>query len=550
MGVVYLAGTASSTRRTDVRKTVSVVSPNLSHRRSVRKPSARSRGGIVVTQNRTASEIGARVLKAGGHAVDAAVAAAFAVGVAEPWMSGIGGVGGMLVYQAATGKVAGIDFGARSPMALDPADFVLTDRRDEGNLFGWPMVAGNVNTVGAKAVAAPTQPAGMAAAHKRFGRKAWRDLVTPAAKLAEEGIVVDWHTTLVIANAMADLARDPGASDRFLPKGAPPVVPAAVDPNPVRRLPMPNLARTLRAIAEDGADVLYKGPVARAIAEDIHTMRGYLSADDLAAIRPREVEPLVISYGEQSIHVLPELHGGPTLWVAFDDLQKRPQRPEAEPDAATFTAYAAAMRTAWKDRFARLGDAGERTAPTSTTHLCVVDRDGNMVTLTQTLLSLFGARIVLPQTGILMNNGINWFDPVPGGPNSIAPDRVALANYVPSVMTGKGAVTAIGGCGGRRILPAVFQLLAMQADFGFDLEQAFHTPRTDVSGLDVVVADRRMPAQTIDALAAEFPTVLAEPVDYPSNFTTAGAVRRTAGMNEGATEPQHPWSEAVSEDDV
>ena len=117
-------------------------------------------------------------------------------------------------------------------------------------------------------------------------------------------------------------------------------------------------------------------------------------------------------------------------------------------------------------------------------------------------------------------------------------------------MTGGDAVTAIGGCGGRRILPAVFQLLAMSADFGFDLEQAFHSPRIDVSGLEVVVTDRRMPPATIDALAAEFATVLAEPVEYPFPYAIAGAVRRTGDMNEGATEPQHPWSEAVSEEEV
>ena len=104
---------AGSKRLTVVPKPVSVISPNLSRRRSVHKPSARSRGGIVVTQNRMASEVGARVLKAGGHAVDAAVAAAFAVGVAEPWMSGIGGVGGMLVHQAATGKTVAFDGGPK-----------------------------------------------------------------------------------------------------------------------------------------------------------------------------------------------------------------------------------------------------------------------------------------------------------------------------------------------------------------------------------------------------------------------------------------------------
>ena len=187
-----------------------------------------------------------------------------------------------------------------------------------------------------------------------------------------------------------------------------------------------------------------------------------------------------------------------------------------------------------------MGDAGgtARRPPPRTS--CVVDRDGNMVTLTQTLLSLFGSRIVLPGTGILMNNGMNWFDPVPGGPNSIAPDRAGLANYAPAIMTGSGATLAIGGCGGRRILPAVFQLLAMSADFGFDLEQAFHAPRIDVSGLEVVVADRRMPQATIDALAAEFATVLAEPVEYPFPYTIAGAVRRSGDMNEGATEPSTP----------
>jgi gamma-glutamyltranspeptidase/glutathione hydrolase len=530
--------------------TVSALSPNLSLQRSVRKPAVRSRAGIVVTQNRAASEVGARVLEAGGHAVDAAVAAAFAVGVVEPWMSGIGGVGAMLVYEAATGKITGIDFGARSPKSLDPKAYVLTDKRDDGNLFGWPMVVGNVNTVGPKAMVAPTAPAGLAAAHRRYGRKAWRDLMAPAVQMAEQGPIVDGHTTLMVANAMADLARDPGARARFLPDGCPPLQQAAVEPDPVVRLPMPDLARTLRAIAEDGADVLYTGALARSIADDVREMGGYLGAEDLAAVRAREVEPIGFSYFDRTIHVLPKLNGGPTLQVAFCELARQRKAPEAKPDAQTFLAYASALRAAWQDRLKHMGDAGRHGVPTSTTHLCVVDRNGNMVTLTQTLLSLFGARIVLPGTGILMNNGMNWFDPVPGGPNSIAPDRRGLANYVPSVMVGEGAVTAIGGCGGRRILPAVFQLLAMSADFGFDLEQAFHTPRLDVSGLEVVVADRRMPQATIDALAAQYATVLAEPVDYPFPYTIAGAVRRVGGANEGATEPQHPWSEAVSEDDV
>ncbi len=290
--------------------------------------------------------------------------------------------------------------------------------------------------------------------------------------------------------------------------------------------------------------------MARTIAQDIKTMGGSLSEDDLAAPRVVEFAPRVISYGDRKIHVLPELNGGTTLAVAFEELKRIRKRPETKPSAKTFVAYASALRHAWEHRFEKLGDAGDRTAPTSTTHLTVIDRDGNVVTLTQTLLSLFGARIVLPKTGILMNNGINWFDPVAGGPNALAPAKRALANYTPAIMFGPDEIMGLGGCGGRKIIPAVFQLLAMTADFGFDLEQLFHEPRIDVSGLGPVAADRRLGPRTIAALTDAFDTVVAEPVPYPFPFTIAGAVRRTKNLNEGATEPEHPWSEAVSEDEV
>src|SRR5262249_56634551 len=131
------------------------------------------------------------------------------------------GVGGMLVHQATAGETVGFDFGPRAPLGLDPSDFVLKAERDHDNLFGWPMVEGGVNTVGAKAVAAPTQPAGLAAAHKRFGRMRWHDLVVPAAKLAEEGLAIDWHATLAGARRMFQLVRNPRARAPFLPPAHP-----------------------------------------------------------------------------------------------------------------------------------------------------------------------------------------------------------------------------------------------------------------------------------------------------------------------------------------
>jgi gamma-glutamyltranspeptidase/glutathione hydrolase len=527
----------------------SAVSPYLSRNRGGRKDTVRSAGGIVVSQNRAASEIGARVLKAGGHAVDAAVATAFALGVVEPWMSGIGGVGAALVHDAGTGKVTAFDFGGRSPKGLVASDFKLKAGAD-GDLFGWPVVDGNINTVGAKAVVAPTEPAGLALMHGAFGRQRWSDLVMPAVALARDGLFVDWHTTLIIATACADLARNGHAASRFLPGGVPPVPPAATDPRPAKYLPMQALAATLEAIAEQGASALYQGPIAKGIVEDIGALGGYLAGADLAAVAPRMVEPLRISHRDRTIHVLPELNGGPTMAMAWAELNRLRPAPGETADAATFSAYAKSLRHAWQWRFEHMGDAGELTAPTSTTHLAVIDRDGNIVTLTQTLLSLFGSRIVLPQSGILMNNGINWFDPRPGGPNSLRADARVLANYAPAIMTGGGATIGIGGCGGRKILPAVFQLLSLAAEFGYDLDTAFHAPRIDVSGIGRIAADRRLAPSTIETLAADFDVVLAEPIVYSNPFTIASAVARNAGRNEGATEPGHPWAEAVAEDDV
>jgi gamma-glutamyltranspeptidase / glutathione hydrolase len=529
--------------------TRSVLSPNLSRQMSVRKPSTVSAGGIVVTQNRVASEVGARVLKAGGHAVDAAIAAAFAIGIVEPWMSGIGGVGGMLTYEAKSGKTTGIDFGGRSPKGLKVADFELIPGSDS-DLFGWPAVKGNINTVGAKAVVTPSQPLGLWTAHQAFGRKPWAELVAPAIQLADEGPVVDWMTTLIIATAMADLAKDAGCTTRFLRGGAPPVAPVPAAGVQPLNLPMKALAKTLSVIAEEGAPALYRGPIATNIAADVKAMGGYLSEEDLTSYHVRTVDPLVIKYREHAVHVLPELNGGPTLAVAFNALVKIKRRAAKKPVGADYVAYAAAMKTAWEDRFTRLGDAGERSAPTCTTHLTVVDRDGNMVTLTQTLLSLFGSRIVLPSSGILMNNGINWFDPRQGGPNALAPDRRVLANYVPAIMNGPQGVMATGGCGGRKIIPAVFQLLAMQADFGLSLDQLFETPRVDVSGGREVVTDSDMSPAVLRALDKVFDTVLAEPLVYSNPYTIANAVMRVDGVNEGACEPLQPWSEAVGEDEV
>ncbi len=528
---------------------VDIRSPNLSRRQRVRKPAVRSAGGIVVAQNRWAAEVGARILKAGGNAMDAAIATSFAVGVAEPWMSGIGGNGAMLVKRPGEETATAIDFGARAPRNLDPADYPLADGGVDDNLFGWPKVKEDRNLVGVTAVCAPRQLAGLEEAHKLFGSRPWQELVEPAIELAATGIVVDHHTALMIADGMRDLLRDAGARAVFLPDGFPPM-PAASSPSGAQvRLPNPALARTLRTIAVNGPRAFYDGPLANAVVGELKALGGVHVPEDFNTIRAEVMPARVAAAGvDHAIHIVPRLNGGPTM-LAARSLLEASWRPGAEtgPDAAAFNAYAASLRAAWASRLVEDGD----DAPASnTTHLTVIDRDGMVVTLTQTLLSLFGAKVLLPETGVLMNNAVNWFDPRPGKPNSMAPNKRLLCNYAPAIVTGPDLVAGLGGCGGRKILPAVYQLMSMIIDYGFDLDRAFHQPRIDVSGPDFVTADGELGPEVIERLAAEHPTVIAERIASPNFFTIAGAVRRSAGMNEGATEPAHPWSEAVAEEEV
>src|SRR5437588_8340085 len=161
----------------------------------------------------------------------------------------------------------------------------------------------------------------------------------------------------------------------------------------------------------------------------------------------------------------------------------------------------------------------ELVAPACTTHFSLVDSEGNMAAVTQTLLSTFGSKFVLPQTGVVMNNGIMWFDPTPGGPNSLAPGKRCLTNYTPVLaQAADGRRLALGASGGRRILPAVTQMLSFVMDYGMDLDEAIHTPRIDASEGAVVIGDVRLPSATHDALRQKFDYEQARIQTFPMKF--------------------------------
>jgi gamma-glutamyltranspeptidase / glutathione hydrolase len=524
-----------------------------SNAQQIRKPAVASKGGIVAAQSRRAAEVGAEVLAAGGDCVDAVVATTFALGVLEPWMSGLGGGGAMVLYRAREDRHEVIDYGMRAPRSLRPDDYPLTGDGAVADLFPWPRVKDDRNLHGPGSIATPGVVAGMEQAHGRHGKMAWHELLAPSIDLAGQGLLVDWWTTLMIASSAVDLRRYPASAAAYLQDGLPPNTPWGIKSSV--RLPQDRLKATLAHLASKGPRDFYEGELARNIAADVKAGGGALSVEDFASFRAQMREPLAIPYRGGTVYATPELTGGPTLAQTLRLLQESFLPAPGGPDTAAYTAYALALQSAYRQRLTEMGDAdgrralgAEHLAPACTTHFSVVDREGNMAAVTQTLLSTFGSRYVLPQTGITMNNGIMWFDPTPGGPNSLAPGKRCLTNYTPVLArAADGRRLALGASGGRRILPAVTQLLSFVMDYGMDLDSAIHQPRIDASEGAVVVGDVRLPPPTRKALRERFDYEESRVQTFPMKFACPSVVLREGSTNFGATEIAQPWGEAVTQ---
>jgi gamma-glutamyltranspeptidase/glutathione hydrolase len=269
---------------------------------------------------------------------------------------------------------------------------------------------------------------------------------------------------------------------------------------------------------------------------------------DLKSFHARIVPPLEIDYGKARIAVAGGLTAGPSIARVLNSLKG--QMPAGGPGSNAFIAYAQALRDAYTERLATMGEADDSKSPGCTTHFNVIDGEGNMVAVTQTLLSVFGSRLVLPSTGILMNNGIMWFDPRRESPNYFAPAKRPLTNMCPVIARRDDhGWFSIGASGGRKIMPAVMQITSFLVDHGMTLEDAFHQPRIDASGGDTVGVDPRQPSEVQQALAAKFPINLTELVVYPTNFACPSAVLRdpATGEHQGIADVMSPWSGAVAQ---
>lgn len=343
-----------------------------------------------------------------------------------------------------------------------------------------------------------------------------------------------------------DLAAFPASAETFLTDGKYPKASGWTALGETR-CDLSRLAASLRTVASDGPRAFYEGPLADGLIADLNAAGGRHSATDLSQYKATLVEARADCYRDHTIYGTPSLTAGPTLADAMTHMTGWHPTGTA-PDADAYATYDHAIRAANAHRYATMGDTEHEPDPSCTSHFNVVDAAGNMVSCTQTLLSIFGSRLMLPTSGLMMNNGIMWFDPEPGKPNSLAAGKRCLANMCPTLLErSDGARFALGASGGRKIMPSVAQLTSMLLDYGMDLNTALHTPRIDASMADVTIVDDTLDADLIAALHTRLGHVQPAPrTIYPLHYACPSAVARRGDTNSGATEIMSPWADAVA----
>jgi gamma-glutamyltranspeptidase/glutathione hydrolase len=525
---------------------------------SVTKTTPIARHGMVVAEHPVGAEVGARVLERGGNAVDAAVAAAFAMTVVEPFMSTIAGSGTMLVHLARRGETIAIDFNGTAPLAAHETIFRLIGGISDA-LFPWPRVEGDANVFGHRSVAVPGSLAGLALALERYGTMTLADALAPAIEVAEAGIVHDWYLALKHAHYLEELAAFPQTAHTYLRHGRSIYRPPSMYAGDLVKYP--DLARTLRLIAREGPSAFYRGAIAQAIADEMAAHGGLITREDLAGYEVRVGPPLSGRYRDLELALVPGATGGTTALEMLNILAEFPAAKAGWNTVDGLHVRAMASKRAFRDRFEHLGDAAVVKAPWErlvsrehareaaaeirrlkvapprrgpgagvdcTTHVGAVDRQRNMVSLTNTAVSLWGSRVVVKDTGILLNNGMLWFDPEPGKANSIAPGKRALVNMVPALgfRRGKPYLT-VGAPGGRAIVSAIPQVIATLVDGRGSLQAAVEAPRLHTEGGDVLVSTR-VGAAALAGLAKRGHSVVPKEETYSTlNFARPIGIRVT-----------------------
>jgi gamma-glutamyltranspeptidase/glutathione hydrolase len=484
---------------------------------------------MVVTNHPLASGVGAQMLLAGGNAIDAAVAALFALTVVEPMMVGVLG-GGLAHIRLADGRHLVVDALGTAPRRAtadmyEPTGTTLATYRD---------TAGRANQVGPLAVAVPGALAGWCEALARFGTMPLADIVEPAVRLAERGFVATAYLADCVKDLAPDLARDAGLSKLFLPDGAP-VAPGT-------RIVQPEYAATLRMIGAQGPAALYGGELGTALANAMAKKGGLIDGADLAAYRTVERRPVQSSYrGFDIVGPPPPSSSGVHVAQMLNLLEAYDLRAMGFGSADATHLIAEAMRIAFADRAVATADpdfvdvpvarlisknyAAERRKQirldrtqawgpglaagesVNTTHVTVADACGNVVASTQTLNGLFGACLQIPGTGAIANNYMHNFDPHPGLALSIEPGKRVYTSMAPTMVARDGKLAfALGLPGALRIFPSAMQAIVNLIDHCMTLQEAVEAPRVWTEG-GVLELEPGIADATAEALAARGHTI-------------------------------------------
>ena len=488
------------------------------------KQPASGRAGMVVTNAPLGSAAGSEMLAAGGNAVDAAVAALLMLTVVEPMMVGLAG-GGIAHLRLPDGRHEIVDALSCAGRDMHPTMFEPDPDAPPNALDA----KGRRNLVGPSAVAVPGTLRGWEMLHARHGRLPFADLVEPALRAAARGFTVTPYLQGAIREHEADLARDPEIARLLLPGGRP--VEAGA------RLVMGDYAETLRVVQAEGAAALHGGSLGRALVDRLATGgtdAGAVTMDDLKAYEARLRGAIRGTYrGHVVVGPPPPASSGVHIAQMLNLLEAHDLRAMGFGTAATLHLLAEVIRIGFEDRRAASGDpdfvdvpvdryvskayaaearrrlrdvggtgygAAGRENP-DTTHVTVADRDGMIVTATHTLNGLFGARFMVPGTGIIPNNYMSNYDPRPGRALSIAPGKRVPTSMAPMiVLRDERPVFALGLPGGVRIFPSALQAIVNLIDHGMSLQEAVEAPRLWTDGAHLELEPAYAPMR--DALAA------------------------------------------------
>jgi gamma-glutamyltranspeptidase/glutathione hydrolase len=448
-------------------------------------PEVVSSQGMVASAHPLASQAGLDILKAGGNAVDAVVATAFANGVVEPNANGLGGEGYIVIYRKAENKATSIDY--RSRASFNPPK--------EGEK--WP-------NPGHRGVAVPGTVAGLAMALEKYGTMSLSQVLQPAIKIAEEGFVVSPTLAGVISDNFKRIMQNDYLMSIVAPDGLP------LEAGDVYK--NPDLVKTLKLLASEGADAFYKGEIARLLVDDMKAHDGLIDMNDLAQYKAIEREPATGLYRGYDIVSAPAPVGGFLLIQSLNMLENYNLKFLGFDSAMKLHLFAEVLARAFDDYYNVLGDPDYVDVPMkaltsqgyadakaksikldamtskydkvdpnsehwSTTHMSVVDKDGNVVALTQTLSSFFGAAVAAPGTGIILNNEMGNFNGKKGTA-AYAPGKRMNTTIAPTLIMKDGqSFATLGTPGAMRIVPTLAQIVTNMIDYGMGIQEAIEAPR-------------------------------------------------------------------------